>query len=771
MPHPRAAAGLSIAALLLTSTSARAEPPDRSAAPYFQVLGDDATARLPLRATHAEVDIAGVIARVHVTQVYENTGPTPIEAIYVFPGSTRAAVFAMQMKIGERTVKAQIERKDEARRLYEAAKQQGKSASLLEQHRPNVFQMNVANIMPGDTIEVSLDYTELLVPEAGTYELVYPTVVGPRYVAAAAGGAAEAWTGNPYLPEGGAPTHRWGLKVRLEAGVPIQAVTSPSHRIAPRYTGKTSLEVVSDDEQGGNRDFVLRYQLAGRTIETGLLLFPGEEESFFLLMMQPPERPAPAIIPPREYVFIVDISGSMHGFPLETTKALMRSLLGQLRSGDRFNLLLFSGSSQVLADESLPATPEHLERAIALLARQRGGGSTELVPALRRALALPRSPQLSTNLVVITDGYVSVEREAFSLIRAHLGTANLFAFGIGSAVNRALIEGMARAGMGEPFVVLKPQEAAEKAAAFQRYIEAPVLTGVRVHYEGFGAYDVEPAAVPDVFAERPVIVFGKYRGAAKGNIRVEGKTGQGRFAQTLAVSPERAKASNAALRHLWARHRIGTLEDQATVFRDASVTEAITTLGLRYGLMTQHTSFVAIDSLVRNHVGHSDTVTQPLPLPEGVSGLAVAPAQAMFSTPPPSGGLGTRGPVPARRLSRPSSQRDALSSPEAARDEPAPVPLEPATSKPRDPASSAARTLVRAKAQLLACHEMAPGAALPERVELELELGSTGKVRSVKLLKSTGDLTLDRCLLERVKRLRFEAPGAATTLRVPLALR
>ena len=378
---------------------------------------------------------------------------------------------------------------------------------------------------------------------------------------------------------------------------------------------------------GGNRDFILRYQLAGAGIESGLLLFEDEKEKFFLAMIEPPKRVTPAQIPARDYVFIVDVSGSMHGFPLETAKELMRNLLGGLRPTDTFNVLLFSGASAVLSEVPLAATAKNIEQGIDFINRQQGGGGTELLSAMKRALALPGGNDRARSVVVVTDGYVSIETESFDLIRSNLGQANVFAFGIGSSVNRFLIEGMARVGQGEPFIVTNPQEAEERAAALRRYIEAPVLTKARLATVGFQVYDVEPPGIPDVLAERPVIVFGKWRGDRKGNLILEGLSGSGKFEQSFDLAKTTPNAGNAALRYLWARSRIARLDDYQRVGQDPERVKEITRLGLDYHLLTNYTSFIAVDHEVRNpDPGEAQTVKQPLPIPQGVSDFAVGGA-------------------------------------------------------------------------------------------------------------------------------------------------
>ncbi len=600
----------------------------RTLSPYFLVNSTDPEVdRLPLKSTQAEVNISGVIADVKVTQIYKNEGKKPLEAIYVFPASTRAAVYGMKMTIGERTITAKIRQRDQARHEYNQAKQAGKSASLLEQHRPNVFQMNVANILPSDVIKVELRYTELMVPTDHVYEFVYPTVVGPRYVDQQSDemGPAETWTSNPYLHQGEPPTYTFNMALDLAAGLPIKDITCTSHQTRINYKGPSFATITLDpsEKQSGNRDFILKYRLAGNKIQTGLLLFEGKEENFFLLMMQPPKMVKNNQIPPREYIFIVDVSGSMHGFPLNISKKLLKDLIGNLRPTDRFNVLLFAGGSHLMAEKSLPATSQNITRAINTIERQRGGGGTRLLPALNKALFLPKTEGYSRSIVIATDGYVSVEAKVFDLMRKNLGDANMFTFGIGSSVNRHLIEGMARIGMGEPFVITKPDQAPAMAKKFRKLIESPVLTGIKADFGRFDAYDVEPPSIPDVLADRPVIVFGKWHGRPRGTISLQGYTGDHRFFKKVDVSKIKPLKTNSALRYLWARHRIVLLSDYNRLGKQDERVKEVTNLGLTYNLLTAYTSFVAVDTQVRVQDGQAVTVKQALPLPQGVSDYAV----------------------------------------------------------------------------------------------------------------------------------------------------
>jgi Ca-activated chloride channel family protein len=601
---------------------------DKTLSPYFLVLSEeDGVERFPLKSTSAVVDIAGVIADVKVTQVYKNEGNSPVEAIYVFPASTRASVYGMKMTIGERVRIAKIKERTAARETYEKAKKEGKSTTLLEQQRPNVFQMNVANIMPGDEIKVELSYTENIVPSDGAYEFVYPTVVGPRFSDQPAETTPpdEHWIANPYLMEGETTPYKFDIAVNISTGIPIKKLYSPSHKVNVAYGSESQAGISLDEgeKNGGDRDYTLRYRMQGGSIESGLLLYKGEKENFFMLALEPPKRVKAAHIPPREYIYVVDVSGSMHGFPLDITKKLMKDLMTNLRPVDKFNVLLFAGGSKVLSRQSLPATPENIRLAVNTIDNQSGGGGTMLLPALKRALNLPRDENTSRTIIIATDGYVSVEAEAFDLIRGNLNNSNVFAFGLGSSVNRHLIEGLAHVGFGEPFIITKPSEASATAARFREYIESPVLTNINVDFEGFKAYDIEPPSIPDLFANRPLMLFGKWKGKAAGEIHVSGYQGEGPYSNSISVGNTAPDPANSALRYLWARHRIKTLGDYARIEHEDGRKQEITNLGLTYNLLTAYTSFVAVDEMVRNTSGNATKVKQPLPMPQGVSNNAI----------------------------------------------------------------------------------------------------------------------------------------------------
>jgi Ca-activated chloride channel family protein len=620
---------LTLTLLLFTLPAlARAEggpADDRILSPYFFVEGaNPGVESFPLKSTTVTANISGVIADVTVTQVYENKGAVPIHAKYVFPGSTRAAVHGMRIQVRDKAVVARIQERKKAAKEFEEAKAAGKTASLLEQQRPNVFTMAVANILPGDRVQVELTYSELLVPEQGIYQFVYPTVVGPRYSNTPESAAPETdmFVKSAYLHEGKATPASFSMRVNVSTGVPLADLWSPSHQIRIERENP-SVARVSLDNDAGDSDFLLDYKLSGKEIQSGLLVYEGAQENFFLLTVQPPDRIAAQQIPPREYIFVLDVSGSMHGFPLNTAKQVLKNLIVRLKPTDTFNVILFSGGSRVLAPRSIAANLQNVSRAASLIDGLDAGGGTELEAALRKAIELPRSGFESRSIVVVTDGYIAQERGVFTLINENLNSTNFFALGIGSSVNRYLIEGIARAGQGEPFVVTGPKDADIAGERFRSYIESPVLTNVSVEFNGFDAYDVEPAVQPDLFAERPIVLFGKWHGEKHGQIEVTGRTATGTFKKAFDVKDSITRPEHGALPQLWARSRIARLSDFSFGNEDDETVREVTTLGLTYSLLTAHTSFIAVLEEVRNPGGQASEVDQPLPLPEGVSDLAV----------------------------------------------------------------------------------------------------------------------------------------------------
>jgi len=616
-----------------------------TSAPYLEFETENLAALFPLLSMDVKAEIVDGIVRAKVTQVYANRGTDPIEASYLFPLSNRAAVHGMKMKIGERVIIADIAEKEKAKVIFEKAKQEKKVVSLLEQYRPNVFQTKVANILPGKRIEIEIEFTELLQPEELVYEWVFPTVVGPRYSSSKEQiKGSEKWVENPYFKTDAGDSLEdftsFSLEAKVSGSVNFKGFRCKSHKPEIDYKSTNEVVVKIDSSQPGfqaDRDFILQYQLAEDKIISGLLAHKGEKENYFLINVQPPKRVKPKHIPGREYIFIVDVSGSMSGFPLDTTKELFSDLANDLRETDKFNILFFAGGSKLLSEESLSATPENIERAIRMMDAQSGGGGTELEKALKRALSLDKNHDISRSFVVITDGFISAESSCFDLIRETRNKANVFCFGIGSSVSRHLVDGIAKVGGGEPFVVTHPNESKEVADRFKEYISSPVLTNIQIQAKGIKISDVQPANVNDLFANRTLMISGKWKGENPGHVIITGKTGNGQtFTQKMPLEPT-SNHNNPALEPLWARHTVRELVDFQQVAPDSDLEARITNLGLKYNLITPYTSFVAVDKTPQEFKGNTKKIIQHLPLPSGVSINATAPGKFINgSIPEPS---------------------------------------------------------------------------------------------------------------------------------------
>ncbi|MBK9687557.1 MAG: VWA domain-containing protein [Saprospiraceae bacterium] len=482
--------------------------------------------------------------------------------------------------------------------------------------------MNVANIMPNEIIEVEVKYTEYILPNDGVYSFIFPTTVGPRYNANGAKFASM-----PYLRPGNQGTASFDLSVDLFSSVPVSQLSCPSHktRVLKINDSQYSVSLSTDEINRANKDFTLDYVLKGSTISSGIQLYNHGDEQFFMAMIQPPKRVMLDEIPAREYIFVVDVSGSMNGFPLEVSKNLLKNLIARLRSSDYFNVVLFAGGSASMSPFSLPATSENVDRALALINEQNGGGSTDLLSALNKCMALPRpTSNLSRSVVLVTDGYITVEKEAIAIIKEHLNECNVFTFGIGSSVNHYLINSLAQVGGGEPFVVTNEEKADSIANQFRKYIQTPVLSNVSVKFNGMQVYDLIYEKIPDVMGERPIIISGKYTGKPVGNMTISGQTGNGVFEKTVYVAPHLISSDFSALRYLWAREKIKLSDDFSDGNHGPEHISKITNLGLKYNLLTAYTSFVAIDQKeIVNPGGESDLTHQPNLLPDGVSELAI----------------------------------------------------------------------------------------------------------------------------------------------------
>jgi len=631
--------------LLSAETAVTAGPGETSGS--LQILGKGGAllGNCPLKHTEVRGAISGFIARVEVTQTFENSSGRKIEAVYAFPLPENAGVDDMTIQVGNRTVRGIIKQRDEARAIYENAKQTGHVTALLDQERPNIFTQAVANIMPGEQVIVTIGYLQTLKYEEGSYEFVFPTVVGPRFIPGEpTGKQAGGWapdTDNvpdaskitpPVVPQGTRAGHDISIELAVDAGVPIRYLRSSSHEIDVNRSGtSTAMVKLKNLAVIPNKDFILKYGVAGDQIGDAILSQAAPANSklggggYFTLILQPPARIPESDITPKELVFVLDTSGSMRGFPIEKAKAFVSHALDELYPGDTFNLITFSGDTQVLFPEPVFPTVENIRRAKALLSVKSGAGGTVMMNAIRAALDPSDSQDHVRIVCFLTDGYVGNDLEIIGEVQKHTN-ARVFAFGVGTAVNRFLIESMARAGRGESEVVTLNEREKADADAHRLYerLRSPLLTDLSIDWGGLPVTEVYPRMLPDLYSGKPLVVSGRYSAASKGTIYIRGKRAGEEFMRAIPVSLSANAGSYRMQSSFWARSKIDDLMSQdwsglQQGHIKPELEKEITQMGLAYHLMTQFTSFVAVEEQVVVKDGTPQRVEVPVEMPEGVT--------------------------------------------------------------------------------------------------------------------------------------------------------
>ncbi|MEM6971620.1 MAG: VIT domain-containing protein [Pseudomonadota bacterium] len=614
---------------------------------------------LPLLTSDYDISIAGDMATVTLTQRFANPSAEPMTATYLFPLDTRAAVHAMEMHVGDEVVRAKIQEKAEAEATFKRAEAEGKAAALLTQHRPNMFTQAIANLMPGLPVDVTLSFVQPVRRVDGALELAIPMIVGPRYRGAPAQPTlvaardvaspehhdaqqlgpisdparatpprADGWQIAPlpdHPPVAGvdlAPDSidpdRVSLRLRLDAGgLPIAAFSSATHRLSVEGGTDGLSATLAEGRVIGNRDFILRYRLGGDATALGAMAHAERDgdgqptgQGTVSLMLTPPEIGAEAQAAQRELVFVLDTSGSMHGAPMAASQRFMDTALAALRPDDAFRIVTFANTARHFSTSPLPATPANIAAARGHVAGLAAGGGTEIDRAINSAFDAPALPGRLRLVVFLSDGYIGDEATVLRSIRRRIGDARIYAFGIGTSVNRHLLEGMAEEGRGRVRYVDPTETASEAAERLARDLETPVLTEITVDWGSLAVADATPARLPDLFAGDGLRVMARYNGAGTHQVTVRGRV-RGRPASlpvtlTLPEGPEgEADATTAALPLVWARERIAGFDrDYALRLGTPETVQAeITRLGLTHGLQTRFTSFVAVSERVVNDTG------------------------------------------------------------------------------------------------------------------------------------------------------------------------
>jgi len=585
---------------------------------------------LPLKHTDVKGQISGYIATVNVIQQFHNPYDEKIEAVYVFPLPQNAAINEFIMIIGDRKIRGIIREREEAERIYRQARDRGYVASLLTQERPNIFTQKVANIEPGKQIDVDIKYFNTLAYVDGWYEFVFPMVVGPRFnppgytdgvgaVARGKAGISGQKTEVQYLKPGERSGHDIAVTVDIDAGVAIEEVISTNHAITKSSLSPDKMSVkLSSLDSIPNKDFVLRYKVAGKTIKSALVTHRDERGGFFTLMLYPPENLSHLKRAPVEMIFVLDCSGSMSGKPIAKAKDAINRALKKLQPDDTFQIIRFSNNASKLGPEPIEATPENIRKGLKYVKSLRGSGGTMMIEGIKAALDFPHDPHRFRLVSFMTDGYIGNEAEILAAVHEKLGASRIFSFGVGSSVNRYLLDRMAKLGKGTVAYIGLDDSAGRVVDLFYDRISHPALTDVAIDFSGMKVADVYPRRIPDLFVGRPVILTGRFTGRGRTTIRVTGKIGDLSQEIAIPVNLDDSAARHKGIACVWARKKIEDLANRATYDSNPELPEEIKQVALEYSLMSAYTAFIAVDSSKKTAGDHGVTVAIPVPVPDGV---------------------------------------------------------------------------------------------------------------------------------------------------------
>ncbi len=585
---------------------------------------------LPLKHTDVNGNVSGYIATVEVRQKFHNPYAVKIEAKYVFPLPQNAAVNDFLMTIGDRTIRGVIREKEEAKKIYEQARGLGYTASLLTQQRPNIFTQKVANIEPGKAIDINIKYFNTLAYKDGWYEFVFPMVVGPRFnpphttdgVAAVAHGTPDGTSSQSsevhYLKPDQRSGHDISLAVNIDAGVKIEDLVCSSHIIEKKYNSDSRVNVqIARNDTIPNKDFVLRYNVAGDKVKTGIMTTSDENGSYFTMMLYPPESITQLKRVPMEMIFVLDCSGSMNGWPMDISKQAISRALKRLGPDDSFQIIQFSNNASRLGSKPVIASKENINIGLKYVKQLNVSGGTMMIEGIKAALDFEHDPKRFRIVSFMTDGYIGNEAEILKAISEKLGESRIFSFGIGSSPNRYLLDRMAAIGQGAVSYIGHNDSPVEPVDNFYETIAHPALTDISINFGDMQVAEVWPQKVPDLFAGRAVVITGKCKNTKKCNITVSGRVGS--LDQEYTVPAEFSdNTRHDGIAAIWARKKIEMLNNKLVISGNDSIASEILVTALNYNLMSDLTSFVAVDSTAQTSGDYGVSVNVPELMPEGV---------------------------------------------------------------------------------------------------------------------------------------------------------
>lgn len=584
---------------------------------------------LPLKHTEVKAKIVGNISRVEVKQTFENPYTKPLEAIYVFPLPDEAAVDQMEIKIGDRLIKGNIKKKEEAQEIYQQAKKQGRTAGLLQQQRDNIFRQSLANIKPGEQIDILIRYTDSLKFFGGNYEFIFPTVVGPRYIPGTpideSGDTDQVPDASqitpPIMPPDTRSGHDINITLEIEAGVAITEVTSPSHQIQTQKESHILKIELDQLDTIPNKDFIVRYKVAGQETQSTILTQADEKGGHFAAYLIPAVEYSREKIVPKDVVFLIDTSGSQAGDPLEQCLKLMRKFIEGLNTQDTFSIIDFANTTRKLSEHPLTNTPENRQKAIKYINQLRADGGTELLRGIKEVLKFPPASEgRLRSIVLLTDGYIGNEKEIIAEVQQKLEAGNrLYSFGAGSSVNRFFINRIAEVGRGIAEIIRQDEPIDKTVENFFQRINNPVLTNIQLIWQGAGETPtIYPQSPPDLFAKQPLVLYGRKSDFASGNLKILGSAAGGEvYEKTFELTFE--EKGNRGIAQLWGRAKIKDLTNQMYQYETKTGVEEITETALSYQLLSQYTAFIAVsDDLRVDPQDYSLQMEIPVEMPQSL---------------------------------------------------------------------------------------------------------------------------------------------------------
>ena len=609
-------------AIFLQPAAAREYEPRAGTLVFRSEAGDVSAPRVH---SDIEMEVSGIIARVRVTQRFQNPNDGWMEGVYVFPLPENSAVDQLHMRVGERVIVGEIREKAEAQQLYVRARENGQRASVVHQQRPNMFRTAVANIGPREIIEITLSYLQIVDHQGGRYSLRFPLTITPRYVPGVSASEAVAATSETpvaLLNESHGPhdtatlgdlqpqfahpdTSRQSVRfdISIDAGVPVEYLTSAYHKIeVDRSSGSGYRVELEDASVAPDRDFELSWTPVVHDQPAAVLFRESTDAGEHLLLMFMPPQERGVLRSGREVIFIMDTSGSMSGASIEQARQALLTGLKTLLPTDRFNLLQFNSTFDCLFDAPVAASADNIAAARRYVMGLRAQGGTEMLPALTSAFAMPGSPEHLRQILFITDGAVSNEADLMYAIRQGLGDARLFTVGIGSAPNGFFMRTAAKMGRGTFTFIGHAGEVEERMNELLRKLTSPVLTDIELFWPEGVTPEYAPASIGDLYADEPLLITARLPEKTRGVLNITGRSARMWGRQI----PLDAAQSRAGVATLWARNRIEDMvNQQAHGVADDAIRAQVLPLALEYQIVSKYTSLVAIDKTPARTPGES----------------------------------------------------------------------------------------------------------------------------------------------------------------------